>query len=164
NTLSYSGGSGPLALQLDLELDGSNAASDGADSWAVAGTYSAGSLGISLGHRDVSADDSTSTGVGVRFNMEGMWLGAGYTSNDDGTADNTTGAALLAGGSSGNLSWWVSLESIEDDDDGTDTDAINLAVVNSLSKGTRVWAEIALNDDGSGNDTNELILGLRKDF
>ena len=165
NTLSYSGGSGPISLQIDLELDGANAASDGADSWAIGGTYSAGSLSIAAGHRNVSGavDDTDVTGIAARFNMEGMWVGAGYISSDDGSPDNTTGAALLAGGKSGNLSWYLTLESTEDDDDGTDSDAVNMSVVNSLSKGTRVWAELALNDDAAG-DTNELILGVRKDF
>jgi len=165
NALSYSGGSGPISLQIDLELDGANAASDGADSWAIGGTYAAGGLKIAVGHRNVSGagGDTDATGVGVRYNMENMWVGAGYMSSDDGSADNTTGSALLAGGRSGNISWYLTLESTEDDDDGTDTDAINMSVVNSLSKGTRVWAELALNDN-AGTDSNELILGLRKDF
>lgn len=166
NTLSYAGGSGPIALQLDLNLDGENANSSGVDSWQVGGTYSAGALSIAAAHMNTdggAAEDTDQTGVAVKYSMENFWLGAGYTSLDDGTADETTGAALLAGGGSGDISWWASLEQVDDDDAGTDTDVINFNITKSLSKTARVYIEAGLNDTPAG-DTNEILFGVRSDF
>lgn len=166
NTLSYATGSGPIALQLDLNLDGDNPNSSGVDEWQAGGTYTAGPLSIALAHRDANggaADDTSQTGVGVKYNMDGFWLGAGYTSLDDGSADKTTGLALLAGGGSGDFSWWASLESVEDDDDGTDQDTINFNLTRHLSSNTRVYIEAAL-DDNAGGDQNEILFGVRTDF
>lgn len=165
NTLSYSGGSGPLSLQVDLILDGANANSSGADGWGIGGTYSAGALSIAAAHTNTDADpdDTDYTGVAVKYSMENFWLGAGHTQTDDGTADDATGTALLAGGGSGDISWWVALENLEDDDTGTDTDTINFNITKSLSKNTRIYIEAAL-DDAAAGDTNELLFGLRTDF
>lgn len=166
NTLSYAGGAGPIALQVDLNLDGDNANSSGADGWQVAGTFSTGALSIAAGYAnaDGDPDDTDQTGVAAKFNLENFWLGAGYTSLDDGSDDETTGIALLAGGGGGDISWWASLENVEDDDDGTDTDIINFNVSKHLSKTTRVYIEGALNDEADGGDVNELLFGVRADF
>ena len=54
-------------------------------------------------------------------------------------------------------------EDVSDDDAGTDFSAINLNVLRNMGGGTKTYVEISL-DDYSGSDTNEIILGLRKDF
>lgn len=167
NVLSYSGGAGPIALQIDLNLDGDNANSSGVDGWQIGGTFSTGALAIALAHGNNdggAAEDEDQTGVAAKYSLENFWLGAGYTSFDDGSADETTGVALLAGGGGGDISWWASLESVEDDDDGTDTDIINFNISKHLSKTTRVYIEGALNDEADGSDTNELLFGVRADF
>jgi predicted porin len=166
NTLSYSGGTGPLAMQVDLNLDGDNANSSGVDAWQVAGTYTAGALSIAAAYANTDggdAEDTDQTGVAVKYSLENFWLGAGYTNLDDGTDDDTTGAALLAGGGSGDFSWWASLEQVDDDDLDNDLDVINLNLTRHLSKNARVYIEAAFNDDNAG-DTNEILFGVRADF
>lgn len=168
DTLSYAGGGGPFSMQLDLNLDGDNANSSGVDSWQVGGTLSFGGLSLAAAYVDTQGDDaavadSDFTAVAAKYNMEAFWLGAGYSSFDDGSADETTGIALLAGGGAGNFSWWASLENIEDDDDNRDEDVINVNLTRVLGPGTRVYVEAGFNDDEAG-DVNEILFGLRADF
>ncbi|GJL81547.1 MAG: hypothetical protein DHS20C01_11810 [marine bacterium B5-7] len=170
NALSYAVNAGPVALQADLVLDGDNPNSDGVDQWNIGGTFSAGALSIAATYVDTQGDDamvadSDYTGVAARFNLENMWIGAGYSDSDDGSADNATGVALLAGGSAGDFGWWVSLENIQDDDAGLDDDIINFNVSRFLSKTARVYIEGAINDaKADDGDVTEILLGVRKDF
>jgi predicted porin len=168
DTLSYANSFGPLALQVDAIMEGDNEASSTLDEVAIAGTLGAGPLSIAAGYRDKKGDGAAvaeldQIGIAARYSLDGFWLGAGYTSIDDGTADDTTGMALLAGGGAGDISWWVSLENLEDDDAGIDTDVINFNVGKVLGPGMRVYIEGALNDTADG-DVNELLLGIRADF
>jgi predicted porin len=171
NTVSYSGGSGPIAMQVDLNLDGDNANSSGVDAWQAAGTWSTGGLSIALAYENVDGgdnEDSDRTGVAVKYSLENFWVGAGYTNLDDGSDDDQTGAALLAGGGAGDFSWWASLESLEDDDaqaDGfiIDDSIININLTRHLSKNARVYIEAGFQDKESG-DINEILFGVRADF
>lgn len=162
NTLSYAHGTGNVNFQIDMELDGSNAASSTTDSWAAAGTFKAGAASIALGYRDVK-DDHEYTGISAKIGLGAVNMHVGYSTQDDGSADNTTGVALGVSGGSGDISWWAMAEDVSDDDDGTDFSAINLNVLRNMGGGTKTYVEIALDDNG-GSDTNEIILGLRKDF
>ena len=162
NALSYSHGGGNVNFQVDLELDGANAASNTADSWAAAGTFKAGAASIAVGYRDVDGSGEY-TGASAKIGLGAINLHVGYSTNDDGTADNTTGVVLGVSGSSGDVSWFALAEDVSDDDAGTDFQAINLNAVRNMGGGTKTYVEISLDDNG-GVDRNEIILGLRKDF
>ncbi len=167
NTISYSGNAGPVALQFDVVVDDANENSDGADAFGIGGTFSTGAITVAGAFNSTdggNADDTDFTAIAAKMDLESLWVGGGWTSTDDGSDDETTGIALLAGGSSGDFSWWASVEDISDDDSG-DADAINIHLTRHTSKTSRVYAEIAINGgETDADDSNEVLLGARVDF
>jgi predicted porin len=180
DTIKWTNDFGPLALGGALQMDGGDPASDGVDRFQLAGTFGGdGPISVALGFDKTEADpdDRDIVAAGIRWAGDGFWANAAFITSDDGSDDDTTGIALLVGGSANSLSWYVSAEKLEDDDAEVDTDGDELAdapiddtvftlnLTHAMSSRTKAILELrTISADQSAQDENRGLVALRHDF
>ena len=170
NTLQYANSLGPISLKVDARIDDSDDDDGNGNGFGIGGTLSAMenvTLSGAYDSNEKSGDDTIGVAATAGFGGLHFVLQHEQQENDDTDTESTNTVVGLSAGVTDQLTLSVAFGQTETETGGVttaDTDRMNAYATYRIGGGLRTWVEFANTDEGSGNDTDVVAIGLRMDF